>query len=230
MTTTVSEERQKLTQAEIDEAREYLERTRDSAIAATEGLSQAQLTYRPASGGWSIAGLLEHMAIIQEVVLGRIAQALADAPESPSSDCEIIDGIIKSKIADRSRKFPAPEAVWPTGRPTASESAQRLSTNTQRLIERLESTWGLRLHQVPSPPLIAMSEGKYQMMDGYQWLLAAAGHTERHRLQILEVKSEPGFPKSAKGADTRHESEQQIADPLPDALDAAPVLRGHSKS
>jgi hypothetical protein len=31
-------------------------------------------------------------------------------------------------------------------------------------------------------------------MDGYQWVLATAAHTERHTKQILEVKSDPNFP------------------------------------
>jgi hypothetical protein len=32
-------------------------------------------------------------------------------------------------------------------------------------------------------------------MDGYQWILLVAGHTERHVLQIEEVKREAGYPK-----------------------------------
>jgi hypothetical protein len=32
-------------------------------------------------------------------------------------------------------------------------------------------------------------------LDAYQWLLAIAGHTERHVLQINEVKADPRYPK-----------------------------------
>jgi hypothetical protein len=31
-------------------------------------------------------------------------------------------------------------------------------------------------------------------MDGYQWILAAAAHTERHAKQMLEVKADDDFP------------------------------------
>jgi hypothetical protein len=33
------------------------------------------------------------------------------------------------------------------------------------------------------------------LLDGYQWILLMAGHTERHVLQIEEVKRQPGFPR-----------------------------------
>jgi len=31
------------------------------------------------------------------------------------------------------------------------------------------------------------------VIDGYQWILAASAHTERHTKQILEVRADPGF-------------------------------------
>jgi hypothetical protein len=33
-------------------------------------------------------------------------------------------------------------------------------------------------------------------LDPYQWLLFIAAHSERHTKQMLEVKADPGFPKS----------------------------------
>ena len=32
-------------------------------------------------------------------------------------------------------------------------------------------------------------------MDGYQWILLISGHSNRHVLQINEVKADPNFPK-----------------------------------
>jgi hypothetical protein len=31
-------------------------------------------------------------------------------------------------------------------------------------------------------------------MDGYEWVLTAGAHTDRHTRQILEVKADPRFP------------------------------------
>ena len=58
----------------------------------------------------------------------------------------------------------------------------------------LQSTPDMRSHALESRPLRAVSDGQYTLMDGYQWVLAAAAHMERHTKQILEVKAELAFP------------------------------------
>ena len=185
---------QTLSAAEIVEARVYLQRARDRVLAATAGLSDVQWGYRTAEGTWSIAEIVEHMVIVQELVLGPIAAGLAGAPETAGLDTATIDEIVKTKLPDRSRKYPAPEMARPRGQWTRAESLERLGANTRRLTERLETADGLRLHRVPAPPLRAVSGGAHELMDGYQWLLATAAHTERHLDQILELKAQPGFP------------------------------------
>src|SRR5947209_2656845 len=111
MATSVGSITQELTQFEIEEAGRYLAQARDDVFAVTEGLSEAQWSYRPTCGGWSAAGIVEHMVIIQELILGPIAEELANSPEHISFESQTIDHIIKTKIPDRSRKFPAPESV-----------------------------------------------------------------------------------------------------------------------
>jgi hypothetical protein len=185
---------EELKAVEIAEARTALEAARDRVFAATAGWSEAQWNYRPASGGWSPADIIEHMVVIQELVLGPIAQGLAATPESSCEDVETIDEIIKTRVAERTSKFTAPDRVQPTGRWTAAEALDRLVANTRRLTERLETTQGLRKHRLPSLPLKAITGGEYELMDGYQWILTAAFHTDRHTNQLLELKAEPGFP------------------------------------
>jgi hypothetical protein len=53
---------------------------------------------------------------------------------------------------------------------------------------------GLRDHALDSPPLKPISEGAYSVMDGYQWILAAAAHAQRHTKQILDVIADDSFP------------------------------------
>lgn len=48
-------------------------------------------------------------------------------------------------------------------------------------------TAGLRRHVIQHPA--------FGPLDGYEWVLAAAGHTARHTQQILEVKADPTFPR-----------------------------------
>ena len=49
----------------------------------------------------------------------------------------------------------------------------------------------------PKATLRVVTNGAFETMDGYQWVLTAAGHDERHVRQILELKEDPNYPAAA---------------------------------
>jgi hypothetical protein len=186
---------QKLTPAELQQGKLFINQSRDGVIGATRGLGDKQFNFKPAPDRWSIAENLEHMVMVQEIILGRVCEQLADAPPPPADrDSQLIDTIIVSQLPVRLVKFPGPPFLQPSGQWTPSVSLDRLASNCARLDEYLESTPGLREHLLESPPLKAITNGAHTMMDGYQWVLASAAHNERHTKQILEVKADPNFP------------------------------------
>jgi DinB family protein len=190
-----SSSEQRLTEQELEQARLYLQQTRNAVIGATKGLSAAQWTFKPAPGRWSIAENLDHMVIVQERVLGPILSQLANAPAPRTDrDYKAVDTIVIHQFPTRLAKFPAPEFVRPIDQIVPQELLDRLKTNYIRLLDYLESTPGLRQHAGEAAPLKAVSNGAYDVMDGYQWVLAAAAHTERHAKQILEVIAADNFP------------------------------------
>ncbi|HTX37823.1 MAG TPA: DinB family protein [Bryobacteraceae bacterium] len=179
----------------MPDANAYIDQTRNGLIAAVQGLSEVQWTFQPAPECWSIAQILEHIVVTQEVVLDSLLPRLAGAPPAPANhNPDVVDALIVTRFAERSRKFQGPKAVLPAGRWTPAECLSRLDANCVRLHQYLEATPGLREHAVESLPLKAISDGAYQFMDGYQWMLAMAAHTQRHTLQILEVKADANFP------------------------------------
>lgn len=180
---------------DLEQARRYFAQTRSRVVEATSGLSDAQLQFKPASDRWSIAEIVEHMAIVQERVLTRILQQLPQgaAPE-PGRDSQLLDALVREKIPDRSIKATAPEFIRPTGQVPLHEALERIFANYERLISFLESTPGLREHILESIPLRVVTNGAYATMDGYQWALAAAAHDERHVRQIEELKASPNYP------------------------------------
>jgi len=187
---------QKLTSSEIDQAKLYLQQTRNGVIGATKGLSDAQWKYKPAPDRWSIAEILEHMVLTQELILGPVREQLTKAPAaSAERDTTQIDAAVLNQLPDRSSKFQAPEFLQPAGRWTPGEALDRLNKNYARLTEYLETTPDLRQHIIEAPPIKAVSKGKYETMDGYQWILGAAAHTERHTKQMLEVRADANFPQ-----------------------------------
>jgi hypothetical protein len=105
-----------------------------------------------------------------------------------------VDSIVINQLPDRTSKFKAPDPLQPTGRWKPAEALDRLVRNDAELTRYLETTPDLRMHAIAAPPLKAISNGAYGSMDGYQWILAAAAHIERHTKQILEVMADPNFP------------------------------------
>ena len=183
-----------LTNEELAQARLFLQQTLNSVIGATKLLSEAQWNYKPAPEQWSIAQNLDHIVAVQERVLGMLAQ-LADAPAAPADrDPQVVDAIVIHRFPTRLGKFTAPEFIQPADQIVPAERLDRLQSNCLRFSDALDSIPGLRDHLLEAPPLKAVSKGEHTVMDGYQWILAEAAHTERHAKQMLEVIADPGFP------------------------------------
>ena len=183
-----------LTVQELEQCRSYVKETGEAVMAATANLSEAQWNFKPAPDRWSIAEVLEHMVVIQELVLGPIREQLAQAPVSANRDYARIDAIIVNQFPVRTIRRQSPAAGQPTGRYTPDAALERLISNCGRLREYVESTPDLRLRVIESMPLKAVTNGEFEHMDGYQWVLGVAAHTERHTKQIREVQGHADYP------------------------------------
>lgn len=182
--------------SELEQARQYFDATRRHILKVTDGLSDAQFRFKPDPNRWSIAEILEHMVIVHERILTRVMEQLSQAPAPPADrDSQLLDTIVLEKIPDRSIKAQAPEFIHPTGKILPEDAIGRISSDYERLIGYLESAADLREHILESPPLRVVTRGAYDTMDGYQWVLTAACHDERHTRQMEEVKETEGYPE-----------------------------------
>jgi hypothetical protein len=177
---------QDITAAERDKAFRYLAETRKGVEDAVKGLTDAQWKYKPAPERWSVAEVVEHLAVIEDVIKTVFARypegpaPLVDR-ETPKFDAELV-----AKVTDRSTKFEAPPQARPAARWTPEGAVQHFLASREQTVELMRTTPGLRAHAVPHPV--------FGPLDGYQWILAVAAHTARHTQQILEVKADAGFP------------------------------------
>jgi DinB family protein len=178
---------QELTQLERDKAIRYLVDSRNGVQEAVTGLTEAQLNFKPSPFRWSIAEIIEHLAIAEERLNDGVFEQLKNSPASSQDrDPRSIDEMILSKVPDRSAKFQAPDVVRPTGRWTVKTALEHFLTARAKTITFLQTAPDLRRHQMNHPAL--------GPLDGYQWALAVAAHSERHTRQIAEVKNDPHFP------------------------------------
>lgn len=180
---------QTLTQTDRERGTKYLEQTRDGVVAATKGLSEAQVKFQPAANRWSVAETLEHIALAEDFLLQNVVEKNMNAPPGPADrDTAKIDAMVLAMIPDRSHKAQAPPPLVPTGRWTPTDTVQHFLNSRAKTIRFLESTPDLREHVADSP--------LGQPLDVYEWLLFIGAHSERHTKQILEVKADPNFPKN----------------------------------
>jgi hypothetical protein len=174
------------TPAELEKAQKYLSETRKGIQDAVKGLTEAQWKFKPGPDRWSAAEIVEHLALIEDVVLGVLGK-LPQAP-APAADWEAkrVDAMLLEKVPDRSTKYEAPPQARPAARWTPDEALEHFLASRAKTAEVLQTMQGLRAHVIPHPV--------FGPMDGYQWVLAVAAHSARHSQQILEVKADPKFP------------------------------------
>jgi hypothetical protein len=180
---------QELSQAERDRALEYLELTKKNVQDAVKGLSAAQWNFKQAPERWSVAQVVEHLAAAEDMLRTMTVEQVMKAPAAPDRDVKMIDELVLKAIPDRSHKAEAPEPLRPVNRFGSPEEALKHFVESRGQTEDfLKKTADLRDHAVDSP--------LGQKLDGYEWMLLIAAHSERHTKQINEVKADPDFPKN----------------------------------
>jgi hypothetical protein len=168
----------------------YYQQTFDSLQKSVEGLSEAQLQFKPAADKWSISQCLEHIVLAEKMIFDYAKKGMA-APANPERKKEVKakdEDVIKS-INDRSFKAKAPESIIGKGKYLNGNAALAdLQNGRKAILEYINSASvdDLRNHINDSP---------MGPVDAYQSLLFIAGHTSRHTAQINEVKADVNFPK-----------------------------------
>jgi hypothetical protein len=170
---------------EKNELLQKLDKSLDGLTAAVAGLSEAQSNFKPSPNGWSVANIVEHLGTVEDFVILRVQQ-MPTAPDD--GNFKDPDGVLFGRVADRSAKFQAPERVQPTGTPLA-HSLERLVVSRQKIADLIRSAPDdhFRRHSMPHPV--------FGPLDGHQWMVAVAGHCNRHTQQIIETKAAPNFPE-----------------------------------
>jgi uncharacterized damage-inducible protein DinB len=165
---------------------------REALLASVSGLDQAQLNYRPGDDQWSIADILNHLALADEANLKLTLRAAKKAgsgilPPDNSPDESKLHSLDAFSSAAK-QKAQAPEFVVPREHLPADESIAKLTSSRAQLVDTIPSIVGHDLTAISYPhPLLGP-------LDFYQWLLIAGLHEARHRKQIDRIKADPSFP------------------------------------
>jgi hypothetical protein len=188
---TAAAEKSTLTVQEREAAVKYLEETRLKFLDSIKDLSDEQWKFKAAPDRWSVAEVAEHIAISEETLLKLVSQQIMKSPAAPEKK-EVAKGreeMLRKALVNRGVKVQAPEMLKPTNRwATRDELVKAFNASRGQTIEYIKTTQeDLRSHFGPHPV--------FKDLDAYQWLILIAGHSQRHTLQILEVKADANFPK-----------------------------------
>lgn len=164
----------------------HLEMTGSWLVDEVAGLSAAQLRFRPAPGAWNILEVLDHLVVCGPIYWQDLRKAL-DAPPRAAKRSGADDGVLWYGIdrTERQKAVPAEDSKGQVRDLAAGLDA--FNKLHAKLLEYARTTADdLRGHVVDR-------EG----CDAYQWLLLISTHTQRHILQIREIKKEAKFPPSS---------------------------------
>ncbi len=177
----LTDEDRKMALAELTKSQDFLKSTVD-------GLSDAQLNFKPSPDSWSVAECVEHLAISESMIGGMLQGALqTEADPSKRSEISMTDGQLLNAVGSRDQKVKTGEAFEPSGKfGSYEDSLIEFLSKREAHIAYLNSTQDdLRNHYAQAP---------FGTIDGLQVLLFLSAHTERHVKQMKEVMEAPGFP------------------------------------
>ncbi len=181
-----------LTKEERSYLAQYLRETREKFLQEIAGLSDAQMKFKPDAKSWSVFDIAEHLAKGEDVIYALVTERIMKSPAQPEWKGEkgprIKDLAIVMYLTNRAaNKLQAPEPVQPSGKfASKAEIIASFEKSRARTINYIETTEDdLRGH---------FRENGIGVIDGYQWLLVVAAHTDRHLEQMREVKAHAGFP------------------------------------
>lgn len=181
---------QALSQGERDYAVSALHGTRKQFLDTLGPLSEAQMKWNPAPNVWSIADVAEHLVLSEDFLPAIVTKMMAApaTPEKKKANPRETDFMLMKVLPARDQKAQAPEPLKPSGKyPDKVALMNAFRTARDRNIAYVRETKDdLRVHFTPHP---AFGE-----LDGLQWYILVAGHSERHINQMKEVMASPGFP------------------------------------
>jgi hypothetical protein len=163
----------------------HLDFTEQWLVSELDGLTPAQLTFKPGPDVWSITEVVEHLAIAEPQYWDKLQASMKQPPATEKS--EATDAAILWYGIDRTNRNRTGEARVPKGTfPNAAAALsafRKLRTTMRDYAKGTEEDLRTR----------RLLEGN---MDVYQWFLMISSHSQRHILQIREIKSAAGYPRT----------------------------------
>jgi hypothetical protein len=172
------------THPRLQELFAYLSVRRNALKEAVHAVPEAQRNQQPEPDRWSVAEVLEHLALVEArfktIVSDRLSEARASGLAADRETDSIVGTFNQTGILDRSSKHVAPEVVRPQGSDWHT-AWSRLEEVRRSFLDVYLSGDGLALADV------VHVHPRLGSMNLYQWGFWLGGHEARHTEQIREI-------------------------------------------
>jgi uncharacterized damage-inducible protein DinB len=162
----------------------YLEQNRATLRAAVDHVPVSQRQLRPAPDRWSTAEVLEHLAIVEKRITGRLADAVTAARTNAAAttdDVAPFDEHFARRLLNRELRVTASQASEPTGTLDVDAAWSELEAGRTSLIDLVHQSDGLPLADPLAPHPV------FGRLTFRQWIVFLGGHDARHADQIREI-------------------------------------------
>jgi uncharacterized damage-inducible protein DinB len=161
---------------------ETLDQSRDEFLAAAN-VPESLAGKNPAEGRWSVLDCIEHVAMVEERFLGRLAppESGSAPPVDPQKEADLT-----ARIPERTNRVQAPEAIHPKGRfATLAEALEHFKTIRARTAQFAKE----RASDLPS---LAVTHPMLGTLNGREAIVLIAAHSRRHAAQMREAAAAVG--------------------------------------
>jgi uncharacterized damage-inducible protein DinB len=183
MITTAARDRQPM-HPRLQELFAYLDLRRNALREAVDAVPEAQRSQPPERGRWSVADVLEHLALVEgrftTTLANRLAEARAEGLAEERETSPIVGTFDQAGVLDRTSKREAPKVVRPQGLDWKS-AWSRLEETRRSFLEVFLSADGLALGDV------AYVHPRLGSLNLYQWGVWMGAHEGRHTEQVHEI-------------------------------------------
>ena len=163
----------------------HLDMTEAWLASELAGLSPDQLKFQVTPDSWSIMQVVEHLAIAEPQYWQRVQDSMKLPPSEKKP--EATDAGILWYGIDRTNRARTGEARVPKGQFKSIDEPLAAFRKLRSTIRQYAAT------TQEDPRSRMLLEGN---MDVYQWLLMISSHSQRHILQIREIKAHASYPRA----------------------------------
>lgn len=165
---------------------QLLNETEGEFLRLTSGLTDRQWTWQPASAGWSVQGIAEHLVLGERAMLSKAAEALSNPPHPGwEEQAARKTSFLERVLPEVTRKATAPAPLAPHHDWTRDQTMAQFREGRARTL-----TFVADVHQPVKMHLAEHPFPIFNLLNAYHWLLYIPLHNIRHNRQIADTLKE----------------------------------------